>query len=253
MINALFLARRSDIGYCRPIGRLERSPSGYRFVYTQGVREIESFVAFPEMPDVERVYESEELFPIFANRILSRSRPEYEAYLKWGGFDPDNPPDPIAILSVTEGLRATDNLELFPSPSPDGEGCYLNKFFLHGIRYVPESAVNRIDQLKPGETLVPMFDDFNSTDPEAVAIRTSDVNGRYLIGYVPRYLAREVRQLCQSCDPDVIRITVERVNPGAPFQQRLLCRMRSCWPAGFDPFAHEDFQPIVAAATSTVR
>lgn len=248
MNNALFLARRSGNGYWRPIGRLERSSTGYRFVYTHGVHKVEPFVAFPEMPDIDQVYDSEELFPIFANRLLSKSRPEYEAYLKWGGFDPDNPPDPIAILGVTEGLRATDNLELFPCPSLDGNGCYVNKFFLHGIRHMPESAVNRIDQLQPGEPLVPMFDDFNSTDSDAVAVRTSDVSGRYMIGYVPRYLAREVRQLCQLCNPDKFSITVERVNSNAPYQQRLLCRMRSCWPTGFDPLADEDFQPIPVGA-----
>jgi len=196
------------------------------------------------MSQVEAVYESEELFPLFANRLLARSRPEYEAYLTWGGFDPHDPPDPIAVLGVTEGRRATDNLELFPCPVPDAEGCYFNKFFLHGVDYVALAALERIAALRRDEPLMPMFDDFNAYDCDAVAVRTADTRDRHLIGYVPRYLAREVRQLCATCDPDFVELRVERVNPSAPLQQRLLCRMNACWPDGFRPCDHEDFQPI---------
>lgn len=247
MSNALFVAWRAggpNAGRWGPVGRLERQAGGYRFVYTRGAQRLERFAPFPEMPDLNAAYESDELFPLFANRLLAPSRPEYEAYLTWGGFDPDHPPDPIAILAVTEGRRATDSLELFPCPVPDGQGCYLNKFFLHGVAYVASSAQDRIAALTRDESLLLMFDDFNSYDPDAVAVRTADVRERHLIGYVPRYLAREVRLLCASCDPDFMELRVERVNPGAPLQQRLLCRLNTCWPQGFSPCDDEDFQPI---------
>ena len=42
-------------------------------------------------------------------------------------------PTPIVVLGVTEGIRQTDAIEVFPCPVPDAEGCYFNKFFLHGI------------------------------------------------------------------------------------------------------------------------
>lgn len=247
MSNALFVAWRSaepNGGQWGPIGRLEHGPSGYRFTYTRGVLSRPAFVPFSEMPDVNKIYESDELFPLFANRLLARSRPEYKAYLTWSGFALSQPPDPIAVLGVTEGRRATDSLELFPCPVPDAYGCYLNKFFLHGVGYVPTAALERIAALKPDEQLIPMFDDFNPTDPDAVAVRTADVRDRVLIGYVPRYLAREIRLLCGECDPDFIDFRVERVNPGAPLQQRVLCRWNSCWPEGFCPCDGEDFQPI---------
>jgi hypothetical protein len=253
MSNALFVAWRSGEptgGRWGPIGRLEGLPNGYRFVYTRGAQTLPGFRPFPEMPHLDAVYESDELFPLFANRLLSRSRPEYEAYLTWGGFDPRHPPDPIAVLAVTEGRRATDNLELFPCPVPDAHGCYLNKFFVHGVRYVPLAAQERIAALEPDERLIPMFDDFNPHDPEAVAVRTSDDAERMMIGYVPRYLAREVRELCARCHPEFIELRVERVNPGAPLQQRLLCRMNACWPEGFSPCDDEDFQPILSQLPS---
>jgi hypothetical protein len=248
MTSALFVTwRMADATAERwgPVGMLEHADGLYRFVYTRGARTLAGFRPFPEMPELDAVYESEELFPLFANRLLAKSRPEYETYLTWSGFDPDHPPDPIAVLGITEGRRATDSLELFPCPVPDAEGCYLNKFFLHGVRYVPPAALERIAALEQGERLIPMFDDLNEFDSQAVAVRTGDERDRMMIGYVPRYLAREVRELCALCDPAFVELRVERVNGGAPLQQRLLCRMNSCWPSGFSPCHDEDFQPIV--------
>jgi hypothetical protein len=48
-----------------------------------------------------------------ANRLFARSRPEFEDYRRWGAFDPDHPPDPLAILAVTECMRQTDEFEVF--------------------------------------------------------------------------------------------------------------------------------------------
>jgi hypothetical protein len=30
---------------------------------------------------------------------------DYDAYWRWGGFDPNDPSDPISVLGVTEGIR----------------------------------------------------------------------------------------------------------------------------------------------------
>ena len=43
-------------------------------------------------------------------------------------------------------------------------------------------------------------------------------------------VVHDVRGLCLSCEPNAIQLTVERVNPNAPLQFRLLCRLRVCWP-----------------------
>lgn len=206
---------------------------------------LADFRPFSQMENLEEVYESEALFPVFANRLLPKSRPEYEAYLHWGGFDPDNPPDPIPILGVTEGRRQTDSIEVFPCPVPDSTGCYVNKFFMHGLRYMPPVAHERINQLQIGEELYLMADFFNRNDPQAVALRTEQ-GKRFMIGYVPRYLARDVWKLLGKCDPEFIKVFVERINKDAPLQQRLLCRMRACWPDEFRPCDDDAFRPIPA-------
>jgi hypothetical protein len=112
-MNSLFVAWRppmpNQTGW-RPVGRLEHDSGLYRFWYTQGAHKP-SFRPFAQMEQLERVYESDDLFPLFANRLLPESRPEYEAYLRWSGFDIDNSPDPILVLGVTEGIRQTDAVD----------------------------------------------------------------------------------------------------------------------------------------------
>jgi hypothetical protein len=194
------------------------------------------------MANLDRVYESKDLFPIFKNRLLPKSRPEYEEYLRWSGFDPTNPPEPIVVLGVTEGLRKTDAVEVFPCPTPDAMGSYLNRFFLHGIRWMEATALERLQTLQPGDRLYLMLDVQNTSDRRAVAVRTEHSSA--MIGYVPRYLAHDVWSLIEECEPDRIKLTVDRVNLNAPMQNRLLCRMRSNWPTGFQPCDGDEFLPI---------
>lgn len=253
MSQELFIAWRAGgaaQGRWGPVGRLSRVADGYRFVYTRGARALEGFRPFPDMPRLDAVYESEDLFPLFANRLLARSRPEYEAYLTWGGFDPRCPPDPIALLGVTEGMRQTDSLELFPLAQPDADGRYLSRFFLHGLRWMPAAAQARTTQLVPGERLGLMLDVSNEFDPNAVAVRTSDGHDQLMIGYVPRYLAADVRRLCAASDPDAVKLTVARVNPNAPLQHRLLCQLRARWPQGFSPCTSDEYLPMVGETES---
>lgn len=224
-----------------PVGRLDYDGQLYRFCYTHGARTLSGFSPFEEMPDLEQVYESESLFPLFDNRLLSPSRPEYDAFLRWGGFSHGASPDPIAILGVTQGIRQTDAIEVFPCPVP-AEGGYFNKFFLHGIRWMPQAAIERVNRLSDGERLFVMPDPCNPFDPNAMAVRTD--KDRMLIGYVPRYLAQDVQELLWGCDPECVELFVQRVNLDAPLQHRLLCRMSACWPQGFMPCAGETFAPI---------
>ncbi|HMN95296.1 MAG TPA: hypothetical protein PKC43_03685 [Phycisphaerales bacterium] len=247
MSTVLYIASRSggpDAGRWAPVGRLDHDAGVYRFVYTHGAK-LFGFAAFPGMDDLQRVYESDELFPLFANRLLSPSRPEYEAFLRWGGFSTAQPPDPLLVLGVTQGLRQTDPLEVFACPTPDAAGRYQSKFFLHGVRWMHDTARERIARLAPGERLTPALEIGSRFDPSAVSVRTDDAVGRSLIGYVPRYLAKDVRDLCATCDPEHIELAVERVNTDAPLQHRVLCRVSACWPDDFSPCSGEAFQPLV--------
>jgi hypothetical protein len=69
-----------------------------------------------------------------------------------------------------------------------------------------------------------------------------------LVGYFPRYLANDVWELLQKCEVDFMHVTVDRVNPTAPLQNRVLCQLRACWPVNFRPCSSDDFQTLSARA-----
>src|SRR5262249_37475981 len=111
-----------------PVGRLSYDGSVYRFVYTKGVLQSPRFVRFGQMEDLSVVYESRELFPLFANRLLSKKRPEYQDFLQWLSV-PAGQDDPLTLLARTGGIRATDTLVVFPCPERQNDNTYRVQFF----------------------------------------------------------------------------------------------------------------------------
>lgn len=105
--------------------------------------------------------------------------------------------------------------------------------------------------LRKSEPLALLLDFMNPYDLHAVAVRTCDVRGRVLIGYVPRYLTRDIYELCLRCEGDFIKLTVEQVNCDAPLEHSVLCRTNACWPEGFQPCSGDEFQPLFQACDST--
>jgi hypothetical protein len=192
------------------------------------------------MNDLYAKYYSKTLFPLFANRILSESRPEYSQYLSWMGLR-SGEAKPLEILARTGGSRATDSLQLYLCPDQNPEGNYEGYFFCHGIAHMPEGVWNYVLTLKQGAILFPMFDVLNAYDPNAVALRTADP--ATMIGYVPRYLARDVAQLATLARKS-FEARIERVNSEAPIQYRLLCRLTAEWPRGFRACSDPVFEPL---------
>lgn len=254
MSRSLFVAWRSGLqerGRWGPVGRLDRIEDGYRFGYTRGARNLPGFVPFAGMSDLDQIYESDALFPLFANRLLARSRPEYEAYLSWSGFSAGQAPDPLAILSVTEGRRMTDALEVFACPRRDVDGRYACVFFLHGLRHMGKAALEHVGALQPGALLALQPEPKNPYDPHGMAVFSAGTSDGTKIGFVPRFLARDVAGLLQSVTSDQITLTVHRLNPHAPLQQRLLCVLNAPWPAEFEPCASADYQ-LIADSTAAL-
>lgn len=248
MNTTVFIAWRGgtpERGEWSPVARLTHEGGEYRFVYTEGARTLSGFHPFPGMGHLDAEYRSRELFPMLTNRLLSKSRPEYAAWLTWSGFDPKDPPDPLAVLGVTEGIRQTDALEVFPRPVVDTQGNFETRFFLHGLRFAEPHALERVATLRTGNVLRVEFEDHNENHSDAVAV-LDDGTERLRLGYVPRYLARDVRALVAHGGMDAIDLRVARHNQGAPLQMRVLCRLKAPWPRSFEPCAGAEFQPIVS-------
>lgn len=224
-----------------PVGRLTHEGGVYRFVYTRGAKESTNFTPFGRMVDLDAAYVSEVLFPLFANRVLPKSRPEYQDYLRWMGLS-EKEHDDLDVLARTGGQRATDTLEMFPCPEPTKSNAYEVFFFSHGLRYlIPENQA-RINTLKQGEELFLVRDIQNPQDQTALLMRTSDPMS--LVGYCPRYYSAEFTRLLEAVGKDKVKVTVEQTNPDAPSQLRLLCKLSAPWPANFSPCSRDQFTAL---------
>jgi hypothetical protein len=115
-------------------------------------------------------------------------------------------------------------------------------FFVHGLRRRGPEAEKAARRLRPGDGVALEPEPDNPADPEALRVLTR-ANGTHL-GFVPRYLCRDVHQLREACG-DEVRARVRRVNPPpTPAQFRVLCTLEAPWPRGFDPVSAPDFEPL---------
>jgi hypothetical protein len=250
-MNTLFIAWQDPKGRSwAPIGRLTYDEGHYEFAYLKGAelaQKTSGFEALTSFPDLTKVYRSDELFPIFSNRLPSPSRPDYSEFVEWLNI-PQGQADPIAVLSRSGGRRVTDSLEVFPNPEPDASGNFSIHFFAHGLRYLPKESVERIDHLREGERLLLCYDFQNPHDPKALILRTNDAypGDRHIVGYCPRYLLEDAFKVLEE-EHGLSEVAVERVNlPPAPLQVRLLCRLKARWPSGFRPFSTGNFKLITS-------
>ena len=233
-----------------PIGRLRFDGRSFVFVYTGGALEAQQHAGFSPLaafPQWHSVYESDKLFPLFANRLLRSSRPDFQQYLNWLSV-PESDPDPLLILARSGGQRVTDTMDVFPYPDHLEDGVYETHFLVHGLSQMTAESCERATLLQPGESLSLMWDFQNPFDPNALALRTAETykQDMFLVGYCPRFLSGDILKLMDKPGNSPL-IVVERVNPPpAPFQFRILCKLRMKWPAGFKPFSGPEYQPLRA-------
>lgn len=215
----------------------------YSFEYTKGALEDMTFRPFNGMEDLYKRYESQELYPLFKNRILYEKRPEYSQFIEWLGLNKDA--NPLDILSVSGGQRITDTLQTFGKVETKENGEFSHSFFIHSLSWLNAYQVDRISLLKPHEKLYFCLDPQNKFDPNAVLIRTGEP--KEIIGYCPRYLSATVSKLLNK-DPNSISLEVNIVNKDAPLQYRLKCLLKGKFPSdsNFSFNSSEKFQSLIA-------
>ena len=244
-MKTLFLAwqdkTRSRAWY--PVGRLDvGSPvAPYRFRYTQGAQRAQGEAGFPELLDFPRFmddYHSERLFPIFQNRVITPGRPDFDDYLRHLDL-PENA-DPVEILTVDGGYRATDAFEVFPKIEKRPDGSFRCRFFLHGWSHVREEARERVEHLTPGEPLYVTLEITNPVTGLAVQIQTQDY---CMLGWAPRYLVSDLMKAMAESSGEYAAHVV-RINPQpAPAKQRVLIEFSGQWKQ-HEPMSAPDFQPM---------
>jgi hypothetical protein len=223
-----------------PVGKLTYNSDKqvYQFTYTKGAEKSPRFIPFGRMKNLYKAYFSIELFPLFANRLLCQSRPEYPAYLQWLNVSGKEQNDPLLLLARSGGRRVTDLLEVFPYPERNGDGNYEFYFFSRDLRRMPKESLEKINFISPGEQLHLIPDSQNKEDTCAIALQTGD-----LVGYCPPYLAKNFFSIGKKMNWN--HLTVVKVNREAPSAFRLLCRWIFNLPESFQLFLDEEFQELI--------
>ena len=227
-----------------PISRLDAdfTSSSYRFRYIGGAKRARKEAGLsprPEFPELERDYRSTELFPLFKNRIMSPSRPDFNSYLQ--SLDLEGDANPIEILAANGGERITDRYEVFPLPDQQPDGSFVFRFFLHGWRYSSAAAQERLGKLEPSEELRIALEVNNPVTGRGVQIQTADY---HMIGWAPHYLVDDL-VTAMTDGPGKYTAQVVKLNPQpVPSKQRLLVELRCHWNQHW-PMSGPDYQPLV--------
>jgi hypothetical protein len=246
-MNKVFVSwQESETRIWYPIGCLEFDGEQYEYYYINAVEKAiaRGFDRIFSFPDLDRTYRSVYLFPFFSNRLMSRSRPDYQRYIDSLNIPPDRD-NPLIVLSRSGGWKATDNYEIFPSSTVEGN-IYQTYFFLRGLRY--QSRMHEIlPSLRAGDSLHVTPEPDNEFDRQALKIIATD---RQPLGYCPRYLAADIYPLLQQ-NPELVRVTIDRINrPPTPVQYCLLCRLHIECDPDFQPFSGEDYQKLDRAVVA---
>ena len=176
----LYAAWRNPDGLIRPVGVLSLHESGeqqrYRFVYLKAAEEFEGFDGLPGLRDLRRAYESEQLFPVFRNRLMPRRRPDYAEFVQRLNLDVET--DPFEVLIRSEGKKATDRVEVFAHPERTSDGELTTLFFLRGVRHLP-GALESVGEVQPGDVLELEDDLANAVNAQAILGQPSEVSNHY--------------------------------------------------------------------------
>ena len=201
----------------------EADPS-FRFGYLPSAERIEGFRPFVEFPQLDQIYESDRLFPLFENRMTARERSDFPVVAGAVGLGPDA--DPFEVLVRTAGRRATDALEIVAEPLVDSRAHTVRtQFLVHGVRYLEiEEALGR---LRPGDRLRLLWDAQNPKDRMAITVADTTTHN---LGWVPRYLCPLVHRSASRFGWPQIELRVVHVgDPSAPPHLRLLCELVATW------------------------
>lgn len=223
-----------------PVGRLSREDHHYTFVYTRGAWDayVAGFRPLPSFPSFQNSYSAPGLFTTFTTRVLSQKRPEFPEFVSWLNLSPENA-DPWEVLVTGGGQRETDSFEIFACPRRDDEGRFSVQCFVRGLQHRTPEAIARADRLRVGERLLIEGEPGNAAD--TLAVKTVTADDFQHIGYLPRYLAGDVRAL----GLDRVAVSVERLNRApTPVQFRVLVRLTAPWPSGFRPCTGPEFEPV---------
>lgn len=225
-----------------PVGLLDIEGGQYCFRYIRRAQDLESFRPILGFPELDRVYESESLFPFFSQRVMMPRRPDYERYL--GQLSLARDAEPMEVLGRSQGQRHGDCYQLLPVPTVSADGGTSYIFLVNGIRHmldVDAGVESRLAALRPGDSLYLANEETNEFNPRAILV-TADRSHR--IGWVPDLLldyVHEIRNFSREC------VSVVHVNgPDVDPHLRLMVKIQGRVRPGYDPLGDPSWRPIAS-------
>ena len=206
-LEHLFVIWRAPVeGRRHVIGELWKQGAGeFAFAYAEDLAfaSLAGFTPLPAFPEIRTKgspYHSRYLFSIFAQRIPSPSRPDYEAMLAaWGVEHADSQ---LTVLAASGGALQTDSLELAEFRASTDDLCKPLEFRMSGERHFEDAK-----KLSAGDVVTFRRDMTNPIDEHATFV--CDREGRPL-GYVPWQYSRLFAQLLHPYGHEPVEATVIR-------------------------------------------
>lgn len=175
------------------VGELSKNGQ-FEFTYNNEVHKAieDGFKLLIAFPEIDKLYKSDKLFPVFASRLPDPKRRGIEVILEKYGLTEY---DAYKLLKRSGARLPIDNIE-FIDPIIDFEsGKLVRKFFLAGSRHylgcAGENCTKSLD-VKLQEELRLTLEPENEHDKNAIKI--TNMAGT-LLGYLPRYYAQGVSEL----------------------------------------------------------
>lgn len=237
MSNIFILWQDQNTKLWHPVAKLSHTDNIYRLNYTKGATKSEMFIPFPNLDRLDEIYESNELFPFFQNRILPSSRPEFKKLIRWIDMTPETF-DPLNYLAITGGGKKTDNYRILKLPELV-DGKYIFKFLISGVQYLKNSSQEFVNNLKVNTELEYFYELDNPVDQNAIGLK--DKNSQEFIGYCPRYLVNDFKKLLESKESTESKFYIKKVNLDSPASYRLLCVFESQAKKNYKPLMFEEY------------
>lgn len=90
----------------QPVGFLTRDRDVYKFAYIRNALAVRDFRPLLGFEDLHRSYQTQDLFPLFAQRAMDARRPDYQRYVQTLGLEGD--PSPWEQIARSQGRREGD-------------------------------------------------------------------------------------------------------------------------------------------------
>lgn len=150
------------------------------------------FQYFPGFYDINKVYESSDLFANIETRLPNPSRTDYLEILNSYNLEKDS--SKFEILKATRGRLITDNYEFVPAFDKT-----KIEFDLAGTRYCPEvKKCKNKGIMHINDKLLLKLDPNNIADSNAIKVFLKKDGREYHLGYVPRYYTKELTELLKN-------------------------------------------------------